>query len=96
MPEPRKLPPYVLGAKRAVWEYIERHQDPADNGWTYFRVISLPEQIAEDTGSNPGHHQTLSRALSALAANGYIEYRAGNRGQASMARLIPVNAGSEG
>lgn len=99
MPKPqyRRLPAYVLGAKRSVWNHIERHTPSSEgDGWVYFRVNALPQTIVSETGEEPRHHQTLARALAALASEGYIEYRPGNKGQASMARLSLGGAESTG
>lgn len=87
MATPRTLPPYIVGAKRAVWEYIRDNADP--NGWVYFRRKDLPDLIvAADPDQARHHHLTLSRTIATLVDEGYVEYYPGNRATMSRARLL--------
>lgn len=84
-PRFRQLPAYIaLGAKRDVWQYIVDDVTETGEEWSYFRVKNLP-QLIQDKYGREYHLGTISRALKALHAEGYIHYRPGNRGQVSMA-----------
>lgn len=93
-PRYRQLPAYIAtGAKRDVWQYVVDETEAAGEEWAYFRVNALPEAVEARYGRRY-HLGTISRALRDLAAEEYIVYRAGTRGQVSMAR--PTADGGEG
>lgn len=88
-PRYRQLPAYiVLGSKRDVWQYIIDDVTNTGEEWSYFRVNALPDLIQQKFGRDY-HQGTISRALSALTSEGYIDYKPGTRGHVSMARPVP-------
>lgn len=88
-PNYRRLPEYIpTGAKRDVWQFFVDDALTSQTDWSYFRLKSLSSRLKESYGRTY-HQVTISRALSALNNEGYIDYRPGNRGQSSSARLVP-------
>lgn len=84
------LPPYVLGSRREVWNYLTTLQ-PWEDGWIAFRVKDLPDAIRLRCG-HLYRVATISDALASLARDGYIAYRPGTKARASMARIIGATA----
>lgn len=91
----RQLPTYVaVSAKRDVWQFIVDEVTAGDEEWAHFRVNAFPDLLRSRFDRNY-HQSTISRALKALSDEGYIEYRAGTRGEVSMARPVLEGGGQE-
>lgn len=88
----RKLPFGTLGAKQDVWAFIADESLQNEDRWVTFQATTLNQTLRERAMSATGEDRKysvmhISRTLSWLKKNGYIEYTAGTRGQASIARL---------